>query len=132
MTENLRSIFDSACGEYLGAKESVEKLSFLMERDNKTFEQILIDYISLIDDERMYWLEGLSHSLWVILPDSKEAREYILSYKWENLFLFRPFNRRSYPFYYWQGLLENTFHRLVNNARELNGKLQTQHTKSIH
>lgn len=132
MTENLRSIFDSACGEYLGAKESVEKVSFLMERGKKTFEQILIDYISLIDVERMYWLEGLFHSLYSMLPDSKEAREYILSYKWENLFLFRPFNRRSYPFYYWQGLIENMFHRLVDSAREINDKHQIQHTKSIH
>jgi hypothetical protein len=117
-----RPIFDSVCAEYLGVKESIDALSYIMKEHNKTFEDVLKDYLRSIKKEKLYWLEGLYGSLSDLCYVSKETRDYLISYKWENLFLEKPFNKDGYPHYYWHGILERMFHNLVDHAREIESK----------
>lgn len=127
-----RSIFDSLCAEYLGPLEAAKAVSHIIESENKTFESILIGYFSILKKEKLYWLEGLFDALYQLSFASEEAREYILSYRWENLILEKPFCNKGYLFSGWHDIIEKRMHQLVDHVREIqNANCQNQPHKSF-
>lgn len=115
---NYRAIFDSLCGEYTGPEESARAVKELMKDQNCNFETIFLDYLRTIKSDKLYWLEGLHSSLLNLCFFCEETRSYIKSYKWENLFLEKPFSNVSgFTRSHWQNSIEKIMSNLVDQIK---------------
>lgn len=112
----LRQVFDSVCGEYLGAEQASQRVLEIMKEENVTFEQVIIAYFSSLNDRTLYWLEGLSGSLYHLMV-LECVRDWVLSYRWENLILYHPFNNRGWPHFKFYDIMQHQMHLLVDEAR---------------
>jgi len=119
----LRSIFDALCAECVGPKEGANLIDEIIRQKKITFNQIIITYFATLSPRTLYYfwairttVEGFIAAIYALMQDSKPTRDWVLSYDWELLNLFAPFDKKNWPTNHLYNLLEKQMHTLVDAA----------------